>query len=78
MKTHPDAVGFLYLDGHVRVYSGTRQLPKTHIARMPIVGPATEQTWVGDAHGDPMMVITAAPSQSLATDLHQLLPELRT
>jgi len=35
----PDAVGFLYLDGHVRVYSGTRQLPKTHIARMRIAGP---------------------------------------
>ena len=29
--TRPDAVGFLYLDGHVRVYTGTRQLPKTHI-----------------------------------------------
>ena len=78
VKTHPDAVGFLYLDGHVRVYSGTRQLPKTHIARMRIAGPATEQTWVGDAEGDPVMVITAAPSQSLAAELHRLLPELRT
>jgi len=77
VKTHPDAVGFLYLDGHVRVYSGSRQLPKTHIARMRIAGPATEETWVGDAEGDPVMVITAAPSQSLAAELHRLLPELR-
>ncbi len=75
--TRPDAVGFLYLDGHVRVYSGTRQLPKTHIARMRIAGPATEETWVGDAEGDPVMVITAAPSQSLAAELHRLLPDLR-
>ena len=73
----PDAVGFLYLDGHVRVYSGTRQLPKTHIARMRIAGPATEQTWVGDADGHPVMVLTAAPSQSLAAELHRLLPDLR-
>jgi len=73
----PDAVGFLYLDGHVRVYSGTRQLPKTHIARMRIAGSATEQTWVGDADGDPVMVLTAAPSQSLAAELHRLLPDLR-
>ena len=73
----PDAVAFLYLDGHVRVYSGTRQLPKTHIARMRIAGPATEETWVGDADGDPVMVITAAPSQSLASELHRLLPDLR-
>ena len=75
--TRPDAVGFLYLDGHVRVYSGTRQLPKTHIARMRIAGPATEETWVGDAEGDPVMVITAAPSQSLAAELARLLPDLR-
>ena len=75
--SRPDAVGFLYLDGHVRVYSGTRQLPKTHIARMRIAGPATEETWVGDSDGDPVMVITAAPSQSLAAELHRLLPDLR-
>src|SRR5665811_121378 len=73
----PDAVGFLYLDGHVRVYAGTRELPKTHIARMRIAGPATEETWVGDAEGDPVMVITAAPSQSLAAELARLLPDLR-
>jgi len=76
-SARPDAVGFLYLDGHVRVYSGTRALPKTHIARMRIAGPATEETWVGDSEGDPVMVITAAPSQSLAAELARLLPDLR-
>ena len=73
----PEAVGFLYLNGHVRVHTGTRELPKTHIARMRIAGPATEETWVGDADGDPVMVITAAPSQSLAAELARLLPDLR-
>ena len=75
--TRPDAVGFLYLDGHVRVYTGTRQLPKTHIARMRIAGPATEETWVTDTDGDPVMVITAPPSASLAAELARLLPDLR-
>jgi len=75
--TRPEAVGFLYLDGHVRVYTGIRALPKTHIARMRIAGPATEETWVSDADGDPVMVITAAPSQSLAAELTRLLPDLR-
>src|SRR5664280_543266 len=73
----PDAVGFLYLDGHVRVYTGTRELPKTHIARMRLAGPATEETWVADADGDTALVITAAPSQSLAAELARLLPDLR-
>src|SRR5674476_153613 len=76
-SARPDAVGFLYLDGHVWVYTGIRELPKTHIARMRIAGPATEETWVGDADGDPVMVITAAPSQSLAAELTRLLPDLR-
>jgi transposase len=77
VSSRPEAMGFLYLDGHVRVYSGSRALPKTHIARMRIAGPATEETWVGDADGDPVMVITAAPSQSLAGELARLLPDLR-
>ncbi len=73
----PDALGFLHLDGHVRVYTGSKQVPKTHITRMRIAGPATEETWVADADGDPIMVFTAAPSQSLAAELRRLLPELR-
>src|ERR1035437_1677958 len=75
--TRPDAVGFLYVDGHMRGYNGTRELPKTHIARMRIAGPATEETWIADADGDPVMVITAAPSKSLAAELARLLPDLR-
>src|SRR5450759_2369137 len=76
-SARPDAMGFLYLDGHVRVYTGTRQLPKTHIARMRIAGPATEETWVAGADGDPGLLITAAPSQSLAAELARLLPDWR-
>ncbi len=77
VAARPEAVGFLYLDGHVRVYTGTRKIAKTHIARMRIAGPATEETWVGDSVGDPVMVLTAAPSKSLAAELSRLLPDLR-
>src|SRR5660397_8488 len=76
-SARPDAVGFLYLDGHVRVYTGTREVPKTHIARMRIAGPATEETWVADTDGDPVLVLTAEPSASLAGELRRLLPDLR-
>jgi hypothetical protein len=44
---------------------------------MRIAGPATEETWVTGADGDPVMVITAAPSKSLAAELARLLPDLR-
>src|SRR5664280_1503886 len=73
----PEALGFLQVDGHVRVYAGTRDLPKTHIARMHLAGHATAETWVADADADPVLVVTAPPAASLASELVRLLPELR-
>jgi hypothetical protein len=73
----PDALGFLYVDGHVRVYSGTRDLPKTHIARIHLAGHATNETWVADTDADPVLVVTAPPAASLASELVRLLPDLR-
>jgi transposase len=77
VAARPQALGFLYVDGHMRVYTGKRNLPKAHIARMRIAAPATAETWVGDAAGDPVLVICAKPSDSLATELRRLLPDLR-
>ncbi len=74
----PQALGFLHVDGHVRVYSGTRDLPKTHIARMHLAGHATNETWIADADADPVLVVTAPPAASLAAELVRLLPDLRT
>lgn len=73
----PQALGFLHVDGHVRVYSGRRELPKTHIARMHLAGHATGETWIADADADPVLVVTAPPAASLAAELVRLLPELR-
>ena len=73
----PAAVGFLYADGHARAYFGTRQVQKMHVARLKFPGPATEETWVTDAAGDPVFMVIAEPSQSLAGQLRGLLPQLR-
>jgi hypothetical protein len=77
VDTHPEAVGFLYIDGHVRAYHGTRRLPKAHVARMRISMPATLETWVCDQHGDPIFAVIAPPSASTAAEVRRLLPELR-
>jgi transposase len=73
----PDALGFLYADGHARVYYGTRQVQKTHVARLKFPAPATMETWVTDQHGDPVFMVVAEPSDSLAGELRRLLPDLR-
>jgi hypothetical protein len=39
--------------------------------------PATEETWVSDANGDPVMVVMAEPGTSLVEEVRRLLPEMR-
>jgi transposase len=73
----PDALGFLYVDGHARVYYGTRQVQKTHVARLKFPAPATMESWVTDSGGDPVFMVVAEPSDSLAGELRRLLPSLR-
>jgi len=73
----PDTLGFLYVDGHARVYYGTRNVQKTHVARLKFPAPATMETWVTGQDGDPVFMVTAEPSDSLAGELRRLLPDLR-
>ena len=73
----PQALGFLYVDGHARAYFGTRTVQKTHVARLKFPAAATLETWVTDQHGDPVFMVTAEPSDSLAGELRALLPDLR-
>jgi transposase len=73
----PDALGFLYVDGHARVYYGTRIVQKTHVARLKFPAPATMETWVTGPDGDPVFMVVAEPSDSLAGELRRLLPGLR-
>jgi hypothetical protein len=71
------ALGFLYIDGHVRVYHGKRTLPKTHVARMRLAMPATTDYWVNDAAGDPLFVVTAEANAGLVKMLPRVLEEVR-
>jgi hypothetical protein len=75
--TRPDELAFLYIDGHTRAYFGTRGIRKMHRARLKLPGPGTEETWVTDGRGDPLLVVIGEPSQSLAAQVKDLLPRLR-
>jgi transposase len=71
-------LGFLYVDGHVRVYHGRRDLPKAHVARMRLALPATTDYWVNDQEGDPLFVLTAEANAAMVKMLPQILNELRS
>ena len=71
-------LGFLYVDGHVRVFHGQATLPKTHVARMRLSLPATTDYWVNDARGEPLFVVTAEANAGLVKMLPALLDEARS
>jgi transposase len=73
-----EALGFLYTDGHVRVYHGQHALPKAHVARMRISLPATSDYWVNDSAGDPLFVVTAVANAGLVKMLPAILAQVRT
>jgi transposase len=72
------AMGFLYVDGHVRVYHGLHHMPKAHVARMRLSVPATSDYWVNDVTGDPLFVVTAEANAGLVKMLPVVLEEVRT
>jgi len=72
-----DALGFLYVDGHVRVYHGKQDLPKAHVARMRLALPATSDYWVNDERGDPLFVLTAPANAGMVKMLPPVLDEIR-
>ena len=78
VSAHSDALGFLYVDGHVRVYNGKHRLPKAHVARRRLAMPATTDYWVNDARGDPLFVITAEANAHMTRMLLDILDEVRT
>ena len=73
----PRELAFMYIDGHTRAYFGKREVQKMHVARLKFPGPATEETWVHEGTGDPLLAVMAEPSASLAAQIKELLPKLR-
>jgi hypothetical protein len=75
----PEALGFLYVDGHVRPYNGrTHTLPKTHVARRRLCMAATTDVWVNDANAEPLFYVTAAANDGLLSMMDEtILPEVR-
>jgi transposase len=74
-----EALGFLYVDGHVRPYHGHKhRLPETHVARRRLCLPATTDFFVNDSQAAPVFLITAPAHDKLGQMLRrEILPELR-
>jgi transposase-like protein len=77
VEAHPEAVGLLYVDGHVRAYHGSAEIGKAHVARMRIAMPAEIDTWICDRFGDGLLVWQAPPGASLTGELKLVAGKVR-
>jgi hypothetical protein len=71
-------LGFLYIDGHVRVYHGTHAIPKAYVTRVRLAIPATTDYWVNDKRSDSLFVVIAEANAVLTKMLPVVLKETRS
>lgn len=76
-KKYPDALGFLFVDGHTRIYYGKRKVSKAYSTRKRLALPAVTDFWVNDRDGQPIFVVTGEVNQSLTKQLLPLVEELK-
>jgi hypothetical protein len=79
VRENADAIGLLYVDGHVRPYHGTAHpLPKGYVTRRRLCMPATTDFWVNAQDAQPLFVVTAPANDDLLAMLRrEILPEVR-
>ena len=73
-----DNADFLYVDGHVRIYHGTKaNLPKKFVSRQKLCLSATTEYWVNDAQGMPVMMVMGELTEKLQEAIEKLIiPQL--
>ena len=78
MEGDPEEAGYLYIDGHVRVYNGEiATLPRRYVSRERLCLRGTTDYWVNDAVGRPFFVVSKVVTEGLADALlTDIVPEL--
>ena len=78
MHGDPEEAGYLYIDGHIRVYHGNQaKLPRRYVSRERLCLHGTTDYWVNDALGRPFFVVSKAVTEGLANSiLKDIVPAL--
>ena len=78
LESDHEAVGTLYVDGHVRVYNGhLTKLPRRYVSRQRLCLRGTTDYWVNDAVGRPFFMVEKVVDQGLLNTLRgDIVPRL--
>jgi hypothetical protein len=68
---------FLYVDGHVREYSGKEPLAKAKKAQRAVATCAATDTWLHDADGAPLLVVTSEMNAGLTQMLEPIVTDAK-
>jgi hypothetical protein len=69
---------WLYLDGHVSVYSGKHSLREHHVARLRAARPSVMDYWVNQPQGEPLLVISGTPEEGLVRQVPQTIERAKS
>jgi hypothetical protein len=78
MAAAPEQAGVLYIDGHVRVYTGGQtRLPRHYVARQRLCLRATTDYWVNAMDGQPFFLVNQVVDPGLIQVIEQeIVPRL--
>ena len=76
--TPDDLAGFFYVDGHVRLYHGSRtELPRRYVSREKLCLRGITDYWVNDALGQPFFVVSKTVNEGMNAALTgDIIPQL--
>jgi len=57
LEQYPQSAGFLYVDGHIKLYGGKTELPRRFVSRMRLCLRGISNYWVNDAIGQPFFMV---------------------
>jgi Transposase DDE domain len=72
-----DRLAFLYVDGHIREYSGKAELAKAKKPQRSVATCAATDTWLHDADGSPLLVVTSEMNAGLTAVLETIVSEAK-
>jgi Transposase DDE domain len=72
-----ERLAFLYLDGHIREYTGKAELAKAKKAQRSVATGAATDTWLHDADGSPLLVVTSEMNAGLTQVLEAIVTEAK-
>jgi prepilin-type processing-associated H-X9-DG protein len=76
-RQHDDALAYLYVDGHVRAYSGKRKIGKAYVTSRKSVLRAETDYWVNLSNGQPLLVVHAQANERLTQMMKAVIDEVR-